>query len=64
MFRATDMFHSITQFVREAESTKAIDREPRRAEFEPDEIIGALMPVYSEIARRLPRNAYTSHGAT
>ncbi len=63
MFRATDMFHSIAQFVREAESSKTVDQKPRRAAFEPDEIIGTLMPVYSEIARRLSRNAYTSHGA-
>ncbi len=34
------------------------------AVFDRVEAIGSLNGVYREIARRLPRNAYTSHGAT
>ncbi|KAB2900256.1 MAG: hypothetical protein F9K31_05560 [Dokdonella sp.] len=39
-------------------------RELRRSLFDNAEEIGTLMPVYTEIARRLSRNAYTSYGAT
>lgn len=63
MFRTTDVFHSIAQFVYEEEPIAVISDASRPAEFDADEIIGTLMPVYSEIARRLSRNAYTSHGA-
>ncbi len=61
MFRATELFHSDAQFVYDTQSVAVVDTKPRRAAFEPDEIVGTLMPVYSEIARRLSRNAYTSH---
>lgn len=63
MFLAADVFHSIAHFVYDEQPIAAINDASRRAAFEEDEIVGALMPVYSEIARRLSRNAYTSHGA-
>ena len=64
MFRPTDVFHSIAQFVREVDFSTASAQPRLRAEWEPDALVGALMPVYSEIARRLSNNAYTSHGPT
>ena len=64
MFRTTDVFHSIAQFVYEEEPIAVVGSASRLATFEDEEIIGTLMPVYSEIARRLSRNAYTSHGTT
>lgn len=74
MFRATDPFQWSTlqssplqsgplqPDARQALPIVVTDEKSRRAEFEPDDEIGTLMPVYSEIARRLPRNAYTRHG--
>ena len=66
MFRTTDTFHSTAQFVHEDGPIAVISGASRHAAFEADEAdqtIGTLMPVYSEIARRLSRNAYTSHSA-
>lgn len=63
MFRVKDIFHPLARLVREADPALAPDAAGVRAEFEPDDESGTLVPVYSEIARRLSRNAYTSHGA-
>ncbi len=63
MFRATQMFHSIAHFVRESESDVALNEKSRPSQFVADENVGALMPVYSEIARRLSRSTYTCHSA-
>lgn len=62
MFRATDMFHSIANFVRDTELGVAIN-EMHPSGFIADDNVGALMPVYSEIARRLSRSTYTCHTA-
>ncbi|MEO7323611.1 MAG: hypothetical protein ABIW82_02150 [Dokdonella sp.] len=62
MFRTTDLFHSIAHFVYEEEPIAVPCAASRNAAFESEDIVGTLMPVYSEIARRLSRNAYTSHG--
>jgi hypothetical protein len=63
MFRTTDVFHPGAWFAGEADWTSASNGAPVRVDFESEREIGTLMPVYSEIARRLSRNAYTSHGA-
>lgn len=63
MFRATDLFHSIAQFVHEEQPVAVISDASRQAAFGAEEVVGTLIPVYSEIARRLSRNAFTSHGA-
>ncbi len=61
MFRMTDFFHSVVLSTR---GTDLVDEGTLlHAGFEPEDEACALMPVYSEIARRLSRNAYTSHGA-
>lgn len=63
MFRTTDLFHSIAQFVYEEQPVAVTSDASRQAAFAAEEIVGNLIPVYSEIARRLSRNAFTSHGA-
>lgn len=63
MFRVKDIFHPLARLVRENDPAFSPGAAPVRAEFEPDDESGTLVPVYSEIARRLSRNAYTSHGA-
>ena len=63
MFRVTDVFQSIAHLVREPESREGTARSSRPAAFVPDDDLGALMPVYSEIARRLSRSTYTRHTA-
>jgi hypothetical protein len=62
MFRAADILYPILHFRRDQEPAPARAEAPQ-AGFETDDEIGTLMPVYSEIARRLSRNAYTSHTA-
>ncbi|MEO7064111.1 MAG: hypothetical protein ABI082_10135 [Dokdonella sp.] len=63
MFRVNEIFHSIAHFVRESEMGVAISETPRPSHFVADDSAGALMPVYSEIARRLSRSTYTRHSA-
>lgn len=63
MFRAVDLFRPIASLMRERQPVLSVAEEFWRAGSEPDENVGVLIPVYSEIARRLSRNAYTSHGA-
>lgn len=61
MFRVTDFFHSIVLSTR---GTDLVDPGTLLySELEPEDEACALMPVYSEIAARLSRNAYTRHGA-
>lgn len=64
MFRTTDFFHSIASIARSVRGAEPLhDGSLPPPRFEPEDEALALMPVYSEIARRLSRNAYTSHGA-
>ena len=63
MFAIFSPFASTTAVARDTDPGSA-SREPRRSVFDAVEEIGTLMPVYTEIARRLSRNAYTSYGAT
>ena len=58
MFRVADTINPIAWFARE--HAPASVEPARRPAFDPDDV-GALTQVYSEIARRLSRNAYTSH---
>jgi len=60
MFRVADAIHPFARFARASESIP-ISSEARRPEFDLDDEAGALTHVYSEIARRISRNAYTSH---
>ena len=60
------IFTALTAVPAAARDTDAASasRKAQRPLFDNAEDIGTLMPVYTEIARRLSRNAYTSHGAT
>ena len=64
MFRVKDIFHPLARLAREADPMRVPDTAGVRVEFGPDDESGTLVPVYSEIARRLSRNAYTCCGAT
>jgi hypothetical protein len=61
MFRAADILNFSASFSHETQTVSAEMQQPKRTSFDSDEEIGALAPVYSEIARRLSRNAYTRH---
>lgn len=64
MFRSTDTFETAAPFSGDADPAPArVARMPWTA-LDAGEEVGTLMPVYTEIARRLSRNAYTSYGAT
>jgi hypothetical protein len=63
MFRMTDAINPISRFAfaRASEPKLVSVEQVRLPDFDPDGEIGALTEVYGEIARRLSRNAYTSH---
>jgi hypothetical protein len=61
MFRESDNIDTTARFTHETHVTPVHVRKSALAIFDTDEEIGALKHVYSEIARRLSRNAYTSH---
>jgi hypothetical protein len=61
MFRAADILNFSTSFSHETQAVSTRTQQPNRSAFDSDEEIGALAHVYSEIARRLSRNAYTRH---
>jgi hypothetical protein len=61
MFRMTDAINPIGRFARAGEPSPVSIEQARHPGFDPDGEIGALTEVYGEIARRLSRNAYTSH---
>jgi len=63
MFRMTDAINPIARFAfaRASEPKQVSVEQTPRPDFDPDGEIGALTEVYGEIARRLSRNAYTSH---
>lgn len=63
MFRTTEAAIFDAAYAPAFERSAEPARETRRSVFDAGEEIGTLMPVYAEIARRLSRNAYTSHGA-
>jgi hypothetical protein len=63
MFRESDTIDATARFTHEAHATPVYVRKSALPIFDSDEEIGALKHVYSEIARRLSRNAYTSHTA-
>jgi hypothetical protein len=63
MFRESDTIDATARFTHETQSMPVYIRKSTLAIFDTDEEIGALKHVYSEIARRLSRNAYTSHTA-
>ena len=63
MFRATEMFHTFAHFVRESDTGVALGETSRPPQFVTDDNVGALMPVYREIARRLSLSTYTRHSA-
>ena len=60
MFRDTSTAEPATTFWQAPEPRTAIARTSAAAAFGEDEI-GAVWHVYREIARRIPRNAYTRH---
>ena len=62
MFRDTSTTESATTFWQAPEPRVAIARTPPAAAFGEDDI-GAVWHVYREIARRIPRNAYTRHAS-
>ena len=62
MFRVTDAINPISRFAfARASEPRPVSVKRGHREFDPDGEIGALTEVYGEIARRLSRNAYTSH---
>jgi len=61
MFRAADILNFSASFSHDTQTVSAEAQQPKRTSFDSDEEIGALAHVYSEIARRLSRNAYTRH---
>jgi hypothetical protein len=61
MFRETEIFETTARFTYEPQSVPLYAQKSPLASFYADEDVGALKHVYSEIARRLSRNAYTSH---
>jgi hypothetical protein len=61
MFRAADILNFSLSFSHATPVVSAETHLPKRTSFDSDEDIGALAHVYSEIARRLSRNAYTRH---
>jgi hypothetical protein len=65
MFRMTDSINPIARFAfaRASEPRPVSVEQARRPDFDPEGEIGALTEVYGEIARRLSRNAYTSHAS-
>ena len=63
MFRESDSIDTATRFAHESPELSVYIRKSALPIFDTDEEIGALKHVYSEIARRLSRNAYTSHTA-
>ena len=63
MFRDTQSAEPATTFWQAPERSSAIARAAGAATFGEDEI-GAVWQVYREIARRIPRNAYTRHEST
>jgi len=62
MFRDTSTAEPATTFWQAPEPRTAIARTSGAAAFGEDEI-GAVWHVYREIARRIPRNAYTRHAS-
>ena len=63
MFRAADILNFSASLAHETPAVAASARNPQRTGFDYDEDIGALTNVYSEVARRLSRNAYTRHAS-
>jgi hypothetical protein len=61
MFRESDSIDTTARFAHESSEVSVYLRKSVLPIFDTGEEIGALKQVYSEIARRLPRNAYTSH---
>jgi hypothetical protein len=60
MFRDTSTAETATTFWQAPEPRIATARTSAKAAFGEDEM-GAVWHVYREIARRIPRNAYTRH---
>ena len=62
MFRDTSITEAATTYWQAPESRVAVARTQAAATFGDDEV-GAVWHVYREIARRIPRNAYTRHAS-
>jgi len=62
MFRDTSTVEPATTFWQAPEPRVAMARTHAKAAFAEDEV-GAVWHVYREIARRIPRNAYTRHAS-
>jgi hypothetical protein len=61
MFQAADILNFSASFSHDTQTVSSETHQKKRTGFDSDEEIGALAHVYSEIARRLSRNAYTRH---
>lgn len=64
MFRAADIFNFSASFSHETQTVSTEPNHTNRTSFDAYDEVGALAHVYSEIARRLSRNAYTRHAGT